>query len=40
LWKLFASNDPVLRELRNRGMSLVNQMAPLKRWLVGHALDA
>jgi 2-polyprenyl-6-methoxyphenol hydroxylase-like FAD-dependent oxidoreductase len=40
LWSLFASNDPALRELRNRGMSLVNQMAPLKRWLVGHALDA
>ena len=40
LWNLFASHNPVLRELRNRGMGLVNHLSPLKRWLIGHALDA
>lgn len=40
LWALFSTENPALRELRNRGMSLVNQMAPLKRWLIGRALDA
>ena len=39
LWKLFAGEQPGLRELRNRGMSLVNHIAPLKRWLIGQALD-
>ncbi|HSI60796.1 MAG TPA: FAD-dependent monooxygenase [Ideonella sp.] len=40
LWQLFAADSPALRELRNRGMSLVNHMAPLKRWLTARALDA
>lgn len=40
LWRLFADQQPALRELRNRGLGLVNQIAPLKRWLIGRALDA
>jgi len=40
LWQLFAVSHPVARELRNRGMTLVNQLNPVKRWLVGRALDA
>ncbi|HEX7639879.1 MAG TPA: 2-octaprenyl-3-methyl-6-methoxy-1,4-benzoquinol hydroxylase, partial [Burkholderiaceae bacterium] len=38
LWQLFAAPAPGARELRNRGMSLVNRMGPLKRWLVSRAL--
>lgn len=40
LWRLFAEQQPLLRELRNRGLGLVNQIAPIKRWLIGRALDA
>jgi ubiquinone biosynthesis UbiH/UbiF/VisC/COQ6 family hydroxylase len=40
LWQLFAQDQPLVRELRNRGMGLVNQIAPLKRWLIGRALNA
>ncbi len=40
LWQLFAGQQPWLRELRNRGLGLVNHIAPVKRWLVGQALDA
>jgi 2-polyprenyl-6-methoxyphenol hydroxylase-like FAD-dependent oxidoreductase len=40
LLHLFASNAPLARELRNRGLSLVNQLPPLKRWLTARALDA
>ena len=40
LWHLFGHPSPVLRELRNYGLTLVDQLAPLKRWLVGRALDA
>jgi ubiquinone biosynthesis UbiH/UbiF/VisC/COQ6 family hydroxylase len=40
LLNLFAEDAPALRELRNRGMSLVNQLSPLKRWLTARALDA
>ena len=40
LWALFAAEQPWLRELRNRGMGLVNELAPLKRWLIGRALQA
>jgi 2-polyprenyl-6-methoxyphenol hydroxylase-like FAD-dependent oxidoreductase len=40
LWRLFAEPQPLLRELRNRGLGLVNQIAPIKRWLIGRALDA
>ena len=30
---------PAARELRNRGMGLLDQLTPVKRWLVGRALD-
>jgi 2-polyprenyl-6-methoxyphenol hydroxylase-like FAD-dependent oxidoreductase len=40
LWQLFSAPAPGMRELRNRGMTLVNQVAPLKRWLVARALGA
>ncbi|HEX2540824.1 MAG TPA: FAD-dependent monooxygenase [Caldimonas sp.] len=36
---LFADPDSPLRELRNNGMSLVNRVSPLKRWLAARALD-
>lgn len=39
LWQLFAGQQPWLRELRNRGLGLVNHITPIKRWLVGQALD-
>jgi hypothetical protein len=29
-----------MRELRNNGMSIVNRVAPLKRWLTARALDS
>ncbi len=34
LLHLFASDAPLLRELRNRGLTLVDHLPPLKRWLV------
>ena len=40
LLTLFADEAPALRELRNRGLTLVNQLAPLKRWLTAKALGA
>ncbi|WP_157263583.1 FAD-dependent monooxygenase [Azohydromonas aeria] len=40
LLHLFAHDAPVLRELRNHGLNLVNQISPLKRWLAGRALGA
>jgi 2-polyprenyl-6-methoxyphenol hydroxylase-like FAD-dependent oxidoreductase len=40
LWQLFAGQQPLLRELRNRGLGLVNHIGPVKRWLVAQALDA
>ncbi len=40
LLHLFASEQPLLRELRNRGLSLVNGMPPLKRLLTSFALDS
>jgi 2-polyprenyl-6-methoxyphenol hydroxylase-like FAD-dependent oxidoreductase len=40
LLHLFASRQPVLRELRNRGLSLVNQLPPLKRFLTARALES
>jgi 2-polyprenyl-6-methoxyphenol hydroxylase-like FAD-dependent oxidoreductase len=40
LLQLFAQPSPWLKELRNRGMGLVNQATPLKRWLVNKALGA
>jgi 2-polyprenyl-6-methoxyphenol hydroxylase-like FAD-dependent oxidoreductase len=38
LWQLFSAPAPGLRELRNHGMTLVNQLGPLKRFLVSRAL--
>lgn len=38
LLQLFAHEAAPLRELRNRGLSLVDHLPPLKRWLAGHAL--
>jgi len=35
----FASQRPWVRELRNRGVGLVDRAAPLKRWLAAQALD-
>lgn len=40
LWQLFRSDPPLLRELRNRGMTLLNGLPPLKRWLTAQARDA
>ena len=40
LLHLFAQPAPPLRELRNHGMTLVQQLGPLKRWLTARALDA
>ncbi len=40
LLHLFAQPQPLVRELRNRGMSLLNQLAPIKRFLTARALDA
>jgi len=38
LLQLFAHSSPAARELRNRGLSLVNHLPPLKRWLTARAL--
>ena len=38
LLQLFASPAPLARELRNRGLTLVNHLPPLKRLLTGRAL--
>ena len=35
----FAADQPWLRELRNRGMGLVNRATPIKRWLATQALE-
>ena len=40
LLDLFAAEQPLLRELRNRGLTLVNHLSPLKRWLTSRALDS
>jgi len=40
LLQLFAHQAPALRELRNRGMTLVNHLGPVKRWLTARALDS
>ncbi|HEX4509501.1 MAG TPA: FAD-dependent monooxygenase [Burkholderiaceae bacterium] len=39
LFHLFSHEAPALRELRNRGLTLVNRISPLKRWLTARALD-
>ena len=38
LWQLFAADQPLVRELRNRGMTLLNRLAPLKRALTNRAM--
>ena len=40
LLRLFSHETPGVRELRNRGLTLVNRITPVKRWLTGRALDA
>ena len=40
LLHLFAQPQPLVRELRNRGMGLLNQLAPIKRFLTQRALDS
>ena len=40
LMHLFAHPQPGLRELRNRGMTLLNHLTPIKRLLTQRALDA
>jgi 2-polyprenyl-6-methoxyphenol hydroxylase-like FAD-dependent oxidoreductase len=39
LLHLFASEQPLLRELRNRGLTLVNHLSGVKRFLTARALD-
>lgn len=38
LLQLFSHPAPWVRELRNRGLTLLNGVQPLKRWLIGQAL--
>jgi 2-polyprenyl-6-methoxyphenol hydroxylase-like FAD-dependent oxidoreductase len=38
LLHLFASPTPLVREFRNRGLTLVNRLSPLKRLLTQGAL--
>ena len=40
LLRVFASDTAPLRELRNRSMSALNAVPPLKRWLTSRALGA
>ena len=40
LLRLFSHEAPAARELRNRGLTLVNHLTPLKRWLTARALDS
>ena len=40
LLQLFASPQPVARELRNRGLTLLNRLTPIKRFLTARALDS
>jgi len=40
LLRLFADELPLARELRNRGLTLVNHLSPLKRWLTARALNS
>ena len=40
LQRLFGADATPLRELRNNGMTLVNRLQPLKRWLTARALDS
>ena len=38
LQRLFGHPSPVARDLRNRGLDALNQLAPVKRWLTQRAL--
>jgi ubiquinone biosynthesis UbiH/UbiF/VisC/COQ6 family hydroxylase len=40
LLHLFTTQDSALRSLRNAGMSAVDRLGPVKRWLTARALDA
>jgi 2-polyprenyl-6-methoxyphenol hydroxylase-like FAD-dependent oxidoreductase len=40
LLRLFAADKAPVRELRNNGLTLVNRLSPLKRWLTARALDS
>jgi 2-polyprenyl-6-methoxyphenol hydroxylase-like FAD-dependent oxidoreductase len=40
LLHLFAHQAPAVRELRNRGLTLVNHLPLVKRWLTARALDS
>lgn len=40
LLQLFSSPQAGAQELRNRGLTLVNRLSPLKRWLAGRALGS
>jgi len=40
LQRLFADEATPIRQLRNNGLTLVNRVAPLKRWLAARALDS
>ena len=40
LLRLFSHDAPAARELRNRGLTLVNHLSPLKRWLTARALNS
>ena len=40
LLRLFAEDKAPIRELRNNGLSLVNRISLLKRWLTARALDS
>lgn len=40
LQRLFSDEATPIRELRNNGLTLVNRVAPLKRWLTARALDS
>ena len=40
LQRLFSATAPGAAELRNRGLTLVNHLPPLKRWLAARALDS
>lgn len=40
LLQLFSHPAPAARELRNRGMTLVNHLPPLKRWLQARAIQS
>lgn len=37
LWHLFAAEHPLARQARNQGLRLLEQISPLKRWLVRQA---